>query len=60
MDAHDTTKAPVEIPLPMLSTGGFARDIQCTSEGLCLASLTWDGALSNFQQSNFATFVHFS
>mmetsp|Transcript_42133 Transcript_42133/g.96754 ORF Transcript_42133/g.96754 Transcript_42133/m.96754 type:complete len:781 (-) Transcript_42133:56-2398(-) len=46
MDAHDTTKAPVEIPLPMLSTGGFARDIQCTSEGLCLASLTWDGVVA--------------
>lgn len=34
-----------KVPLPMLSKGGFARDVACDhlDAGVCALSLTWDG-----------------
>lgn len=45
LDSHDLKGAAKKIPLP-LSKGAFARDIACDGHGICLATLTWDGAVA--------------
>jgi len=46
LDSRDPSAAPVKIPLPMLTKGGFARDVACNEEALCIVTLTWDGLVA--------------
>lgn len=45
LDSWNFTQA-IEVPLPMLTKGGIARDIACGEDNLCLVSLTWSGLVA--------------
>merc|ERR1719183_2673965 len=34
------------IPIPQMGKGGFARDVACGPDALCMISLTWDGLVA--------------
>eukprot|EP00418_Pyrodinium_bahamense_P084904 CAMPEP_0179062052 /NCGR_PEP_ID=MMETSP0796-20121207/26733_1 /TAXON_ID=73915 /ORGANISM="Pyrodinium bahamense, Strain pbaha01" /LENGTH=787 /DNA_ID=CAMNT_0020758955 /DNA_START=1 /DNA_END=2364 /DNA_ORIENTATION=- len=46
IDSRDLLANALQVPLPMHSAGGFARDIACDGQGICLVTLTWDGLVA--------------
>lgn len=48
LDTWNPQAAPIKVVLPMLTQGGFARDVTCGegSDAVCLVTLTWDGVVA--------------
>jgi len=46
LNTEQLTAMAQQVPLPMLSPGGFVRDLVCGEDGVCMVSLTWDGLVA--------------